>query len=178
MSRVSGVVVFKDVVLLVLGAVNDLGRASRQLVLDLRDHGEDKGANDLEDKEGHLLLQLRNDLGEDGDLGDGLREVLEELIVEFDGGHDLAEDLANVFGKLLGFPRRHGHVLHLGSLSAALEVVHLGLLVLLAKQAVGDLVEQVAKKAGVVVLALRESSLQVLDLALDHLIRHCFLLDL
>jgi hypothetical protein len=177
-SRVTGVVVFKDDVLLVLGAVNDLGRASRQLVLDLRNHGEDKGTDDLEDKEGHLLLKLLDDLGEDGDLGDGLREVLEELIVEFDGRHDLPEDLANVFGKLLGLSRRHGHVLHLGSLGVALEVVQLGLLVLVTKQAVGDLVEQVAKKAEVVVLALLESSLQVLDLALDHLIGHCHLLDL
>ena len=73
-GRVSGVVIVEHNVLLVLAALDDLGGAGRELILDLLDDGDDEGSDDLEDKERELLLQLLNDLGKNGDLLDGSRD--------------------------------------------------------------------------------------------------------
>lgn len=51
MSRVRAVVVIEDDVLLVLAALNDLGRSSPQFILDLVDDRDDKGGNDGEDED-------------------------------------------------------------------------------------------------------------------------------
>lgn len=171
MGRVGAPVVVENVVLLVLAARDDLGGASGQLVLNLVDDRDNERSNELEDEDGQLLLQLLNNLGQNRDLGNGLRDVLEKLVMKLDDGHDLLEDVADVGGKLLGIPRRHAHVLHLGRLGVVLQVINLVLLI--AQQAIGNLVEQVAEDAGVIVAALLQCSLKILNLALRHLIRHC-----
>ena len=169
MGRVGAVVILENDVLLVPGAVDDLGGTSGKLVLDLVDKRNHDRSNDLEDEKRELLLELLDDLGEDGDLLDSLRYGLEEIVVELDDRHNLTEDLLDVESKLLGLPGGHAHVLKLRVGSVFLDLVKLVLLVA-ANQAIGDLVQKVAKKAGIAVAAGLKGSLEILDFALGHLI--------
>lgn len=177
MGRIGAVVVLKDDVLLVLAALNDLGGTGGKLVLDLLQHRKDKRRDNLEHEERQLLLELLENLGQDGHLRDLLGQVLEQLVVELDGRHDLAEHLAHVVGQLLGFLGRNGQVLHLGRLGVLLQLVDLVLIGLAAEDAVGDLVEELAQKAGVRLLAVDEGAFEVRELALDHLVRDYGSLD-
>ncbi|EPE06016.1 hypothetical protein F503_02845 [Ophiostoma piceae UAMH 11346] len=168
---VRAVVVVEDNELLGLAALDDLRGARGQLGLDLLDDRHDKGSNNREDKDGQLVLELLNHLRQHGDLLDGLGDVLQNLVMVRDGGHDLVEDVLDVAGKLLGLARRHAHLLHLGSSGVALDVVHLLLLVAAAKDAVGNHVEQLRQHAGVGILALLQRALELLDLVLGQLVR-------
>lgn len=168
-GRIGGLVVLKDDVLLVLAALDDLGGTGRKLVLNLVNDRDDERSNDGEDPERELLLELLDNLVEDGDLLDGARNSLEDVVVELDGGADVGKHVADVLGELLGIFRRDAHVLHLGSSRVLLDLVHLVLLVA-TKNAIGDLVQEVAEVAGVLVAVLLEGALEVLELALGQLV--------
>ena len=171
MGRVVAAIVAEDDVLLVLAALDDLRGAGSQLALDLVDDGDDKGGDDGEDKDGQLVLDLLDELGQDGDLLDGFGDLHDNLVVELDDGHDLLEDLLDVAGKLLGLARRDTHVLHLGRVRVVLNVVHL-LLVPAAQDAIRDLVQEILKKAGILRLAVLQGALELLDLVLGQFVGH------
>lgn len=172
MSRVGGLVIVKDDMLLVVARLNDLVGAGAQFVLDLADDWHNEGCNQREHKDRKLVLELLNDLGQDGDLLDLLRDLLDNLIVELNRRHYLLEDVLDVQGILLRVPRRDGRLLHLRRVCVALQLLHLALLVVAAKQARGDLVEQVAQDAGVPLRALLQRALKLLNFVLGQLVGH------
>ena len=170
--RVGGVcapVVVEDDVLLVLAALDDLGRSSAELVLDLLEDGDDKRRHDGERPDRHLFFELLNNLGKDGDLLNGRADVLHELVVELNGGHDLPIYVLAILGKLLRIPWRNGSVLHLRVGGVILDIVHLSLLVT-AKKAIWDLVEQVLDDASVVLSVVLQRALELVDLALGQFV--------
>ncbi|KIH89564.1 hypothetical protein SPBR_06515 [Sporothrix brasiliensis 5110] len=173
--RVRGVgalVVVEHNQLLVLAALDNLRRARGELGLDLLDDGHDKRRNDGEDKDGQLVLELLHQLREHGDLLNGLGDLLEDLVVEPDGGHDLRENVLNVHRVLLRPARRDAHLLHLRGRGVGLNVVHLVLLVAAAEDAVRDHVEHAGEHAGVRVLAALQGALKLLNLVLGQLVGH------
>ena len=172
MGRVGGSVVFKDNVLLVLAALDNLIGTGAELVLDLVDDRDDEGGNDGEDKNRELLFELLENLWQDGNLVNGLGDALNNFIMELDGGHDLLEDALDVLRVLLGLTWRNLHLLHLSGASVVLDVVHLLLLVVASKETIGDFVKEVSEDAGVLVLALLECALELLNLVLSQLIGH------
>lgn len=117
-------IVVKDNVLLLLAAVDNLGRAGVELVANLADQGHDEGSHDGEDETRKLLLQLLDNLGKNGYLGDGRSDGLHDIVVELDGGHYLAEDSGHVERKLLRVARRDRHVLYLSRRSIGLNLVN------------------------------------------------------
>lgn len=171
MSWVSAIVVVEDYELLILAALDDLIRASAELVLDLVDHGHDEGRDEGEDKHRKLVLELLNDLGQNGNLLNLLRDGLKNLIMELNNRHDLLEDVPDVQGILLRIARRDRRLLHLGGIGVVLKLLHLRFLVT-TEHTVGDLVQQVLQDASITVLALLQGALELFDLVLRQLIGH------
>lgn len=172
-GRVTRVVIFEHNVLLSFAALNDLLRASLELAADLVDKGDNEGSNEREDEDGQLLLELLDDLGQDGNLLKSGRDTLHDFIVELDGGHHLLEDILDVDGELLGLTGRDGGVLHLSLGCIGLELVDALTLVLVAKDAVRDLVEKISEHAGVCLASLLEGALKLINLVLGQLIGDC-----
>lgn len=173
--RIGTAVIAEHNVLLLLAGLDDFGRTSTQLVLDLLEDGNDHGRNDREDPHGHLFLELLDDLRKDRDLIKGLTDVHEKLVVKLNRRHDRAEDVLDIAGELLRLPGRDARLLHLGVGCVVLDFVHLVLLVAgttTAEEAVGDLIEKAFNHAGVVAGVLLESAFEVLNLALGHLVGH------
>lgn len=171
-SRVRAAVVSEDDMLLILAALNDLGRSGSQLILDLVDDRNNKGSNHGEDKNRKLLLQLFNDLGQDRNLLNSTGDALEDLVVQLNGGHDLLEYLLDVACILLRVPGRDAHVLKLGIIRVTLDVMDLLLLVAFTEDAARDLVQKVLQNAGVAVPTVLEGALELLDLVLGQFVRH------
>ena len=169
-SRVGGVVVLKDNMLLGLAALDDLSSSGGKLILDLIKDGDDEGGNDGEDPERKLLLKLLDDLAEEGDLLNSRRDGLEKVVVELNGRSDLGKHVVDVDCELLRVPGRDGGILHLSGLGVVLNLVHFVLLVA-SNDAIGDLIQEVAEKAGVIVLVVLEGALEIVQLALGQLVR-------
>lgn len=91
--RIRGVVVTEDDELLVAGALDDLGGASRQLVLDLADDREYVRSEEGKDKYVHLFLDLLNEIWEHWDFLDRLRNSLHDLVVVLENWIYLPGDL-------------------------------------------------------------------------------------
>jgi hypothetical protein len=89
--------------------------------------------------------------------------------VEFDCWHHLLEDLLDISGKFLRVSRRNAHVLHLGGLGVALDVLHL-LFLIASEQIRRDLVQQIPEEAGIIVAVSLKSTLELLDLVLGELV--------
>lgn len=170
---VTRVVIFEHNVLLSLAALNDLFGASLELAADLVDEGDNERSNEGEDEDGQLLLELLDDLGQDGNLLKSGRDTLHDFIVELDGWHYLLEDILDVDGELLGLTGRDGSVLHLSLSCIGLELVDALTLVLVAKDAVRDLVEKISEHAGVCLASLLEGALKLVNLVLGQLIGDC-----
>lgn len=170
---VSRVVIFEHNVLLSLAALNDLLGTSLEFVADLVDEGDNEGSNEREDEDGQLLLELLNDLGQDGDLLKSGRDTLHDFIVELDGGHHLLEDILDVDGELLRLTGRDGGVLHLSLSCIGLELVDAFTLVLVTKDAVRDLVEKISEYTGICLASLLEGALKLVNLILGQLIGDC-----
>ena len=171
-SRIVATVVVKDNVLLLLAAVDNFLRSGAQFVADLLNQGNDKWSDDGEDEFGELLLQLLNNLGKHRDLLNSARDALHDVIMELNGGHDLLVNVSDVDSKLLGVARGDRGVLHLRRVGVVLNLVDSGALMLVAKQTIGDLVEEVTEKAGVRGLAVLKGALELLNLVLGHLVGH------
>jgi hypothetical protein len=169
---ISRPVVVEDNVLLPLAALDNLLRAGRHLILNLLNNRQDEGGDLSEDELGELLLELLDDLGQDGDLVESSRQALHKFVVPLDDGHNVLEDTLDIGGEFLGLLGGDLHVLHLRVGAVLLDLVQLVALVLAAEEAVRDLVEKVPKNARVVPLALLEGSLELLQLVLLELVRN------
>ena len=176
-SGIARVIIMENNVLLALTALNDLVGASLELVADLLDQGDDEGGNDGEDEDGKLLLQLLNDLRQHRDLLNGARDALHDVIMELNGRHDLLEDVLDVEGELLRVTRGDGNILHLSRGGVLLELIDAITLVLVTKDAVGDLVQQVPAHAGIGRGALLKSALEFVNLILGQLVGHLSLVS-
>ena len=108
-----GDLVIKYDVLLGLAALNDLMRSGAKLVLDLLQDRNHEWGHDGEHPNRHLLLELLENLGQNGDLINHLADALQNLIVELDRRHDLLEDILDVTGELFGVTGGDLGVLHL-----------------------------------------------------------------
>ena len=171
MGRVAAAIIVEDDVLLVLAALDDLGGAGAQLVLDLVDDGYDETCDNGEDKDGQLVLDLLDELGEDGDLLDGLGDLHDNLVVELYDRHDLLVDLLDIARELLGLERGDIEVLHLGRIRVVLDLVYL-LLVPAAQDATGNLIQEILKNARILRLAVLQGALELLDLVLGQFVGH------
>lgn len=163
----------EDNVLLSLAALNDFIGASLELVANLPDEGNDERGNEAEDENSKLLLQLLNNLRQNGDLLESIRNALHDIVMEFNGGHDLLESLLDVESELLRLSGRDGHVLHLGSRGIVLKLIDLITLMLISKNAVGDLVKQISEQASVRLASLLKGTLKLLNFILSELVRNC-----
>lgn len=92
-SWVGTVVVVENDVLLITGALDDLRRTSRKLVLDLFDNGKYVWSEEREDEDVDLLLDLLDEFWEHRDLLDRLRDALHDLIVVLENGADLPRNV-------------------------------------------------------------------------------------
>ena len=90
--------------------------------------------------------------------------------MKLDGWHDLLEDRFHVLRVLLRLAWRDLHLLHLGGAGIVLDIIHLLLLVITTKEAVGNLIEEISENSGVLVLALLERALELLDFVLSQLV--------
>lgn len=169
-SGVGTIIVVEDNVLLIQTALDDLAGSSPELILDLVDDRDNERGDEREDEHGQLLLKLLYQLGEDGDVLDLLGDGLENLVVELDRRHYLLEDVLDVARVLFRLARRNLGLFHLGGVGVVLKLLHFALLVITAKQAIGNLVEQVAEKARVAALALLQRALELLDFILRQLV--------
>lgn len=170
---VSGVgrsIIVENDVLLTLTARDNLFRTSLELIADLVNERNDERSNDGEDEDRELLLQLLDDLGQHGDSLHSARNALHDVVVELNSGHDLLKDILDVLSELLGVARRDACVLHLSSSSVVLEFINSVTLVLITKNAIRDLIQQIAKHAGVGFGTLLESALKLLNLVLGQLV--------
>lgn len=113
MRWIGTVVIVEDNVLLVLAAGYNLRGSGAKFVLDLLDDGNNERCHNRENPHRHLVLELLDDLRQNGDFLDCLADALQEFVVEFDSRHYLLEDLLDILGKLFGLPRRDRRVLHL-----------------------------------------------------------------
>ena len=87
-----------------------------------------------------------------------------------DSRHDLLEDVLDVARELLGLLRRDLHLL-LGRRGIGLDLLDLLALVLPAKDATGNVFEEVAEQTRVLLRGVLEGSLQLLDFILGELVR-------
>jgi len=135
----------------------------------LQDRHHERG-HQAEDPDAELLFELRQHLGQNWDLVDGLRDALDNLVVGFDGRLELLEGEPDLLRQLLRLARVEAHLLHLGGLRVLLDIVDLLLLVGTAEDAIRYLVEEALEERGVAVLALLERTLKLLDLVLRELV--------
>lgn len=169
MCGIRRAIVVEDNMLLGLAALNDLMRSGAKLILDLLQNRDHERGHNGENPDRHLLLKLFEDLGQNRDFLDHLADGLHQLIVELDGGHNLLEDVLNVLGELLGVTRGNLGVLHLRVCSVILDVLHFTLLVS-AKDSIRDLAKKIFDHAGVAVLVVRQSTLELVQLILGELV--------
>lgn len=127
-------------------------------------------SDDGENEHGQLLLELLNDLGQHRDLFNSVRNALHDIIVKFNGRHDLSEHLLDIDGELLRLTRGDGGVRHLSRRRIFLQLVDLVTLVLVSKDAVRDLVKKVTEHAGISPGTLLQSTFKLLNLVLGELI--------
>lgn len=104
-----------------------------------------------------------------GNILDRFRDALQNLVVELKSRHDLVEDALDVLGVFLWFLGRDR--VYLSGTCVLLDVLHLLLLVIAAKDTIRDLVQEILEEAGVAGLALLESALELFDFVLSQLVR-------
>lgn len=173
---IRGVIIMEDDVLLLLAALDDLIGSSHELTLDILDERHDHWRNEGEDKTRQLLLQLLDDLGQDWNSFNCGGDALHDFVVELDGRLNLTEDILDVHSELLGLSRRHGMVLHLSIDRILLELVDLVTLMLVAEEAIWDVVKEITQHAGVSSLGLLESALKLINLILSQLVGDCHIM--
>ena len=170
-SRVISVVIVEHDMLLLLTALDNLIRAGSKFIADLVNQGHNERRNDGKNEDRQLLFKLLNDLWKNRNLLHCRVDGLNNVIVKLDGGHDLVVAVLDVHGELLGVTRRHGSVLHLSSIGVRLNFINLLTVVLVAKDATGNLVQELTQQAGVSVLAVLKCTLKFINFILSQLIR-------
>lgn len=171
--RVGGigrVVVVEDNQLLVATALDDFGRTSGELLLDLADDRQDERSEQREDKDVELLCELFKKVRQDGDLLDGLVDAHHKLVVELKDGVDLVLNVLELLGPLFGLFRRELHVAHLSGGSVALQLINLAGLILAAEEARRKSLEEFLEQTGVLVLRTIDDALQLLNFGLSGLV--------
>lgn len=162
----------EDAVLLVGGALDDALGPGAHLVLDLLDDGHDEGGDLGRDEGVELVLEALDDLGQDGDARQGVRDDLHDAVVPLDDGHDLPEDVGHPERDLLGVPvRLHLEAVHLRRRRVLLDLVELVRLALAAEDGAGDHGQQLAQQRRVLVPAVLQVLLQLLHLVGRQLVR-------
>lgn len=141
MGRIGARIIAENNVLLTFAALDNLAGASLQFAANLANQGHNEGSNDGKDEFGELLLQLLYNLGQNGDLANGGVNTLHDVVMKLDNGHDLSKNVLNIDGEFFGVTRRDGCVFNLSGISVGLNLINPLSLVLIAEDAVGNLVE-------------------------------------
>lgn len=160
----------EDNQLLVATALDDFGRTSSKLLLDLADNRQDKRSEQREDKDVELLGELLEKIGQDGDLFDGLVDAHHKLVVELEDGVDLVLNVLELLGPLFGLFRRELHVAHLSGGSVALQFINLAGLILAAEEARRKSLEEFLEQTGVLVLRTIDDAFKLLNFGLGGLV--------
>ncbi len=171
-GRVGTVLIVENNMLLVLTALDNLFGASLELVANLSNQRNNEWSNDGEDKLGELLFKLLDNLGQYGDIVDGIANSLHDVIVKLDGWHDLRINILDVQGEFLGISWGDGSVLHLGCIGVFLDLVDFLLFLPATKDAIGNLVKEFAEETSIGLLAFLKCSFELLDLVLGQLVGH------
>lgn len=166
------VVVGENSHLVLLAALDDLARAGVQLILNLRDDGHYVRRQQRENEEVDLVLELLNEFGQNWNLVDSRRDALHDVVVELDDRVDLLHDIVNLPCEGLRFLGTDVHVLHVRSVGVRLELVRFTSWVIAstAKDAWGNLLEDVLEQRSIRVLSMTDSAFKLLELRLCSLV--------
>lgn len=170
MGRVRRVFIIENDMLLFLAALNDFERSRLEFILDLMNQRHNKGRDDGEDENGELLLQLFDNLGENGDPLNRRADALHDAIVKLNGRHDCSVDILDIHGEFFGILWRDWLVLFLGGGCVRLNLVELVSMVASGKDTGGEFAEKSLKEARISHLAFIKSSFKLVNLILSQLI--------
>lgn len=170
MGGVAAVVIVEDNVLLLFAALDDFLGTGLELIPDLVNQWHDELSNDGKDKNGQLLFQLLEDLGENRNFLNGRGNLLHDIVVILDDRHDLSKELFDVSRELFGISRRNGHVLHVRGIGIVLDLIDLLGLLLVIENPIRDLVKQIPEHACVAVLALLEGAFELINFILGQFV--------
>jgi len=169
-GRIRAFIIVKDDQLLILTALNDLGRTGIQLILDLANNRQNEWSDQREDKHVDLSLELFDKFGKHWDLLNSFRNRKHNLVVPCHDGLDLLCNLLHLNSKLFWISWRYAGLVHLGICCVHLELFGLSSFILVAKDAFGNLVEKILEQACISTSLLLNSALEFLDFALSGLV--------